>query len=113
MLYIFVFLLFFFFFFLMIRRPPRSTQQGTLFPYTTLFRSRAADSGPASRRRIPAPRPVRAPDADRKSVVWGKSVPCCVDLGGRRLIKKKKRTRAQRQHRDDRRMADSARQAVG
>src|SRR5437588_1430185 len=29
----------FFFFFLMIRRPPRST----LFPYTTLFRSRSAD----------------------------------------------------------------------
>src|SRR5213079_3697514 len=27
------------FFFLMIRRPPRSTQQPTLFPYTTLFRS--------------------------------------------------------------------------
>src|SRR6187399_3653472 len=26
-------------FFLMIRRPPRSTQQRTLFPYTTLFRS--------------------------------------------------------------------------
>src|SRR5881227_313307 len=26
-------------FFLMIRRPPRSTQQSTLFPYTTLFRS--------------------------------------------------------------------------
>src|SRR3712207_8769599 len=31
----------FFFFFLMIRRPPRST----LFPYTTLFRSRAAHRG--------------------------------------------------------------------
>src|SRR5213075_90119 len=30
-----------FIFFLMIRRPPISTQQGTLFPYTTLFRSRA------------------------------------------------------------------------
>src|SRR5574340_989825 len=30
------FFFFFFFFFLMIRRPPRST----LFPYTTLFRSR-------------------------------------------------------------------------
>src|SRR6266571_7217589 len=29
-----------FFFFLMIRRPPRST----LFPYTTLFRSRRADA---------------------------------------------------------------------
>src|SRR6186997_3707576 len=26
----------------MIRRPPRSTQQPTLFPYTTLFRSLAA-----------------------------------------------------------------------
>src|SRR5213083_3761507 len=35
-----------FFFFLMIRRPPRSTQQRTLFPYTTLFRSR----GPEPRR---------------------------------------------------------------
>src|SRR5216110_895520 len=32
----------FFFFFLMIRRPPRSTQAHTLFPYTTLFRSRNA-----------------------------------------------------------------------
>src|SRR5215510_12096421 len=32
----FFFFFFFFFFFLMIRRPPRST----LFPYTTLFRSR-------------------------------------------------------------------------
>src|SRR2546422_11774241 len=30
------------FFFLMIRRPPRST----LFPYTTLFRSRRFDHGP-------------------------------------------------------------------
>src|SRR5213596_1422103 len=28
-----------FLFFLMIRRPPRSTQDRTLFPYTTLFRS--------------------------------------------------------------------------
>src|SRR2546429_8886257 len=32
-------LLFLFFFFLMIRRPPRST----LFPYTTLFRSRVGE----------------------------------------------------------------------
>src|SRR3546814_5136355 len=29
-------------FFLMIRRPPRSTRTDTLFPYTTLFRSRAS-----------------------------------------------------------------------
>src|SRR3546814_19521088 len=31
------------FFFLMIRRPPRSTRTDTLFPYTTLFRSRQRD----------------------------------------------------------------------
>src|SRR3546814_5738896 len=29
----------------MIRRPPRSTRTYTLFPYTTLFRSRAARGG--------------------------------------------------------------------
>src|SRR3546814_8924161 len=29
------------FFFLKIRRPPRSTRTDTLFPYTTLFRSRS------------------------------------------------------------------------
>src|SRR3546814_10328296 len=31
-------------FFLMIRRPPRSTRTDTLFPYTTLFRSRQTGS---------------------------------------------------------------------
>src|SRR3546814_510017 len=31
----------------MIRRPPRSTRTDTLFPYTTLFRSRFADFGNA------------------------------------------------------------------
>src|SRR3546814_8030790 len=31
------------FFFLMIRRPPRSTRTDTLFPYTTLFRSRMVE----------------------------------------------------------------------
>src|SRR6188472_4751336 len=35
----------FFFFFLMIRRPPRSTRETTLFPYTTLFRSREQPRG--------------------------------------------------------------------
>src|SRR3546814_4391863 len=58
------------FFFLRIPRPPRSTRTDTLFPYTTLFRSRAcrafaADgccsriarsiSPPATRRSSPAP----------------------------------------------------------
>src|SRR5213596_4104682 len=49
------------FFFLMIRPPPRSTQDRTLFPYTTLFRSprrpprrtsrcRARRTPPAARR---------------------------------------------------------------
>src|SRR3546814_8961632 len=32
-------------FFLMIRRPPRSTRTDTLFPYTTLFRSRSIERG--------------------------------------------------------------------
>src|SRR5437773_4589978 len=42
--------LFLFFFFLMIRRPPRST----LFPYTTLFRSRRErHRGPGGRRLAP------------------------------------------------------------
>src|SRR3546814_10731781 len=34
----------------MIRRPPRSTRTDTLFPYTTLFRSRAFDDAVASLR---------------------------------------------------------------
>src|SRR6266540_6233863 len=37
------------FFFLMIRRPPRST----LFPYTTLFRSPAADGARGRNRHLP------------------------------------------------------------
>src|SRR3546814_8086231 len=37
-------------FFLMIRLPPRSTRTDTLFPYTTLFRSR-----PSTRHQQPAP----------------------------------------------------------
>src|SRR3546814_5253754 len=37
------------FFFLWIRRPPRSTRIDTLFPYTTLFRSRSNPAGGAPR----------------------------------------------------------------
>src|SRR5216117_4573594 len=41
------------FFFLMIRRPPRSTQGRTLFPYTTLFRSpRRGRGGPLAAARV-------------------------------------------------------------
>src|SRR3546814_14253814 len=39
------FVFFIFFFFLMIRLPPRSTRTDTLFPYTTLFRSRFLENG--------------------------------------------------------------------
>src|SRR2546430_9583063 len=49
-----------FFFFLMIRRPPRST----LFPYTTLFRSRCSSSPRPARRsacRAARCRPARTP----------------------------------------------------
>src|SRR5258708_14720613 len=50
-----------FFFFLMIRRPPRST----LFPYTTLFRSRPGT--PRSGRPGKRPSPRRAPRSARRS----------------------------------------------
>src|SRR3546814_13615195 len=49
------------FFFLMIRRPPRSTRTDTLFPYTTLFRSRimAADLRLHRGRPVTASEPAR------------------------------------------------------
>src|SRR3546814_17956170 len=48
----------FLFFFLIIRRPPRSTRTDTLFPYTTLFRSRRAGAGAG---RLAPVRPRRLP----------------------------------------------------
>src|SRR6188472_4690195 len=53
----------YFFFFLMIRRPPRSTRETTLFPYTTLFRS---DCGVADRTRERPPGRARARGAHRQ-----------------------------------------------
>src|SRR3546814_13710839 len=47
------------FFFLMIRRPPRSTRTDTLFPYTTLFRSRPHLGGSRQRGGGPAGRVPR------------------------------------------------------
>src|SRR3546814_18291237 len=46
--YLYSLFLFIIFFFLMIRRPPRSTRTDTLFPYTTLFRSRVLLRSPRS-----------------------------------------------------------------
>src|SRR3546814_17729152 len=57
-----------FIFFLMIRRPPRSTRTDTLFPYTTLFRSKAGDvtmSGLSIGDAIPA---VKLLDADGAAI---------------------------------------------
>src|SRR6266478_7427984 len=78
---------FLFFFFLMIRRPPRST----LFPYTTLFRSRAGGPGP------PCPSPERAPPWPRSeehtSELQSQSNLVC------RLLLEKKKTRRYTQSR--------------
>src|SRR3989449_10883970 len=63
------------FFFLMIRRPPRST----LFPYTTLFRSRRGDV-----RRLGA-RGVRARGGGRRPAGAGSRELPRVALGGRGL----------------------------
>src|SRR6266487_5189197 len=60
-------LCFIFFFFLMIRRPPRST----LFPYTTLFRSRR----PGRRGSRPSRRVPRGSWRDRKSTRLNSSHP--------------------------------------
>src|SRR5215204_7311903 len=73
-----------FLFFLMIRRPPRST----LFPYTTLFRSRRAviaTGGRAATPSIPGIDRVR----DRKSTRLNSSH--TVDLVCRLLLEKKKK----------------------
>src|SRR3546814_1355730 len=57
---IFYSLIFLLCFFLMIRRPPRSTRTDTLFPYTTLFRSKPTAT--STRKRPPRPRqPLRTP----------------------------------------------------
>src|SRR3546814_17234521 len=53
--------------------------------------TRDAAPNVASRRRYD-----QASASDRKSVVWGKSVSVRVDLGGRRIIKKKKQIKRQK-----------------
>src|SRR3546814_2023265 len=58
-----------FFFFLMILRPPRSTRTDTLFPYTTLFRSRCY----AARHRGAPCRPRVRRDCPRRLNPWRKT----------------------------------------
>src|SRR6266536_5719442 len=70
-----------FFFFLMIRRPPRST----LFPYTTLFRSRPANALNA------VPPPNALPSVHRsRSEEHTSELQSRVDLVCRLLLEKKK-----------------------
>src|SRR3546814_13062276 len=78
-------------------RPADNAQHSTgkrrLTPQALLARS----VGRPLRRRHSPPSPGRrhpcVADRDRKSVVSGKSVSVRVDLGGRRIIKKKKHTK--------------------
>src|SRR3546814_6479972 len=55
-------MLFLLVFFLMIRRPPRSTRTDTLFPYTTLFRSRLGLARRSGQRHQPELQRPRWPD---------------------------------------------------
>src|SRR6266536_6042909 len=82
-----------FFFFLMIRRPPRST----LFPYTTLFRSRRCPGLPRAARGGPlcavrGARPSRRPGVPRRqrSEEHTSELQSRVDLVCRLLLEKKK-----------------------
>src|SRR5438045_7558200 len=93
-----IFLLSIFFFFLMIRRPPRST----LFPYTTLFRSRDVRAGhpPGSDQLQPSRRREQGRDyqraGDRKSTRLNSS-----HLGISYAVfclKKKKKKKKKKQH---------------
>src|SRR2546430_15623896 len=88
----------------MIRRPPRST----LFPYTTLFRSRSLFSAPLATCNDCVQR-LRGTKACTGGKAWRELGDDCrlqlvvrseerrvgksVDLGGRRIIKKKKQKR--------------------
>src|SRR5215471_20788143 len=91
-------LLFLIFFFLMIRRPPRST----LFPYTTLFRSRPGRHG----RRPSRPRHQAAPRRDRKSTRLNSShveisyAVFCLKKKKKKLKCEKKTNKKKKEHRE-------------
>src|SRR3712207_9343236 len=66
-------------FFLMIRRPPRST----LFPYTTLFRSKGANLGELVRGGFPVPDAVVVSTAAYTSVVEKNGLAATIEAGPR------------------------------
>src|SRR5256885_16583217 len=77
----------------MIRRPPRST----LFPYTTLFRSHARGRTPCPTPPSPCKRCAAAAQTYSRSEE--RRVGKGVDLGGRRIIKKKKNSESRTERR--------------
>src|SRR5256885_13242860 len=77
----------FFFFFLMIRRPPRST----LFPYTTLFRSRDRTAGRGTGRGRAQPRRHRRPRHRDRSEEHTSELQSPCNLVCRLLLEKKKK----------------------
>src|SRR5215204_1804987 len=76
----------FFFFFLMIRRPPRST----LFPYTTLFRSRHAADDDRRARALPVAR-VHGDRGVARSEEHTSELQSHSDIVCRLLLEKKKK----------------------
>src|SRR4030066_1276093 len=72
----------FLFFFLMIRRPPRST----LFPYTTLFRSRSSPSW------VPSSWPPQRSSSKQRSEEHTSELQSHLNLVCRLLLEKKKTT---------------------
>src|SRR5229473_3968974 len=84
--FFFSILFFFFFFFLMIRRPPRST----LFPYTTLFRSRGRRGRDPGRAR-PGRRGRRIAQGARRSEEHTSELQSLAYLVCRLLLEKKKK----------------------
>src|SRR2546430_17692084 len=78
---------FFFFFFLMIRRPPRST----LFPYTTLFRSRSGGLRRFAPRVPPSSGPLPPRLAPTRSEEHTSELQSQSNLVCRLLLEKKKK----------------------
>src|SRR5262245_63927428 len=77
----------------MIRRPPRST----LFPYTTLFRSRNILCSSANMRRaIPLILPAIAQDISRSEERFSRNAE--TDLVCRLLLEKKKKATVEKEH---------------
>src|SRR2546427_12421844 len=82
----------FFFFFLMIRRPPRST----LFPYTTLFRSRVASACRAAGFSILQPPDTPSNVTVARSEEHTSELQSQSNLVCRLLLEKKKKNKANR-----------------